>query len=561
MEKKHSVKCEIFSWRTEDFAEYCKLPEVLHDGITDKIASISSDGVIDVYEIQTQCENCYQSFHPTAFDKHICGYSDRKTFVFDEQMMNFLWEESSLRKMYTENNKVIQQILDQNGDVNNRSKDAKRSVVQAHHVCTVCHRMYVHASGLSRHMETQHNSTDTRFNAVDQSQSYDETSTEVIKCLVCGQVFYNLTACFMHLKSTHTEFGFDESERSLEAGDSLLFEKIKLEHAFQCEFCDLLFADTSGLFQHKMTHDISTGYECSSCELASRNLKFILNHRVSECPYEMYEKNPKINCQLRFVCSDCEATYPSLAQLYEHRHLKSHFQTLYSRTSEQNEYFCEKCGQIFEKDVNALMVHIDAIHSKKGKTQSLPMTTTVRPYLCEVCGKGYTQSSHLYQHLRFHKGIKPFECTKDGCNRRFTIRPDLNDHIRKCHTGERPYKCSDCHKTFLTGSVYYQHRLIHRNERRYGCRTCEKRFHRSDALKNHERIHSGEKPYACGVCAKTFRQKGDRDKHFRSRHQNGLLGLNGTREDSPSDFLMGLAQMRPYFKKINGIDILSIAKE
>lgn len=286
----------------------------------DKLASISSDGTIDLYEMLTQCENCEQTFQPTTFDKHICGYSDRETFVYDDQMMNFLWEESSLRKMYTENNKMIQQILDQS-DVPSRSKDVKRSAVQAHHVCSVCHRMYVHASGLSKHMETQHNSNENHFNTSDQSNSFDETSTEVIKCLICGQIFYNLTACFAHLKSLHTEFGFDESERSLEAGDSLLYEKIKLEYGFQCEFCDVLFADTSSLFQHKMTHDISTGYECSSCELASRNLKFILNHRLNECPYEMYEKNPKINCQMRFVCSDCEDTFTSLVQLYEHRYV------------------------------------------------------------------------------------------------------------------------------------------------------------------------------------------------------------------------------------------------
>lgn len=120
----------------------------------------------------------------------------------------------------------------------------------------------------------------------------------------------------------------------------------------------------------------------------------------------------------------------------------------------------------------------------------------------------------------FCLGVKPFACEEPGCTRKFTIRPDLNDHIRKCHTGERPYHCLVCGKRFLTGSVYYQHRLIHRGERRYECEACGKRFYRADALKNHQRIHTGEKPFGCHFCTKNFRQRGDRDKHIRARHSH-----------------------------------------
>lgn len=130
-------------------------------------------------------------------------------------------------------------------------------------------------------------------------------------------------------------------------------------------------------------------------------------------------------------------------------------------------FCCEYCSTSFS-EVHKLIVHHEEKHMSKlrkepstvplaenvvkrnqsGNNYSAYTSTKWRQYLCDVCGKSYTQSSHLWQHLRFHKGVKPFACTFEKCNRRFTIRPDLNDHIRKCHTGERPYHCEICDKVF-----------------------------------------------------------------------------------------------------------------
>lgn len=296
--------------------------------IAEKLISIKSDNEVQSFEITTRCRNCDRVFSSVQFDEHICGFSDPDTIIYDDEKINILWENSALKKMYADNNAQIDQILQQYGnEVSARPKEAKKQlVIQGNHECSVCHRIYVHASGLSRHMETQHNTIEIKKETVHHHQQQlstiiedNETMAEVIKCLICGRIFNSFSSCFSHVKSAHTEYGFDESNYSLQAGDSLLFEKLTVDQVIQCEFCDLLFADTMGLLQHKNTHSIHTGYECSSCQLASRNLKFILNHRNSECPYEMYEKNPIIGCKLRFACSECLETFDSLAVLYEHR--------------------------------------------------------------------------------------------------------------------------------------------------------------------------------------------------------------------------------------------------
>lgn len=347
---KRPVKAQVYTWVTEDLAEYWKLIGLSLTGVssgngtkshniffipnlfnlfclliftTEKAISIASDGDVDVFEITTECVNCCQTFSNTHFEKHICDFSDPHTLIYDDEKLNILWENSSLRKMYAENNAQIDQILKQYNEVSTRSKDAKKPTIQGNHECVVCHRIYVHASGLSRHMETQHNSVEMTQKTVQLPEIKEGTSAEVVKCLICGRIFNSLAICFSHLKSTHAEYGFDESENSLKAGDALLFGKIRVDQVYQCEFCDFLFADTSDLFQHKIEHNISTGYECSSCQLASRNLKFILNHRNNECPYEMYERNQTIACNLHFICSECEESFGSLAHLYEHRYVDS----------------------------------------------------------------------------------------------------------------------------------------------------------------------------------------------------------------------------------------------
>ena len=54
---------------------------------------------------------------------------------------------------------------------------------------------------------------------------------------------------------------------------------------------------------------------------------------------------------------------------------------------------------------------------------------------------------------------------------------------------------------------------MHTGETPYECGICKKTFSRNSDLSQHKRVHTGEKPYSCDVCQKSYSKSSDLSKH------------------------------------------------
>ncbi|KAM5257068.1 zinc finger protein Gfi-1 [Ctenodactylus gundi] len=160
------------------------------------------------------------------------------------------------------------------------------------------------------------------------------------------------------------------------------------------------------------------------------------------------------------------------------------------------------------------------LHADKGagvKVESELLCTRLLlgggSYKCVKCSKVFSTPHGLEVHVRrSHSGTRPFAC--EMCGKTFGHAVSLEQH-RAVHSQERSFDCKICGKSFKRSSTLSTHLLIHSDTRPYPCQYCGKRFHQKSDMKKHTFIHTGEKPHKCQVCGKAFSQSSNLITHSR----------------------------------------------
>nr|CAI5867008.1 unnamed protein product [Callosobruchus analis] len=293
-----------------------------------------------------------------------------------------------------------------------RHPDFIASVSRKVHECTKCTFKTVGTNYLKRHMVSH------------QDSSY--------LCIYCNKIFTTKQRLDDHIIKAHPDFIASVSSK-----------------VHECTQCTYKTTDNSHLKQHMVKHaDISN--RCIHCNKIFTTKQRLDDHIIKSHPDFMASVTSKVH-----GCTEC--SFITTNNSHMKHHIAKHPAIAGNMTNR-----CIHCNKTFttkqKLDEHILKTHPDFIASVSSKVHE-----------CTECTYKTTNNSHMKQHMVKHPDIAGNHITTRciHCNKTFTTKQRLDDHIIKTHldfiasVSSKVHNCTKCTYKTTSNSHLKRHMAKH----------------------------------------------------------------------------------------------------
>uniref|UniRef100_A0A3Q3E1T4 Zinc finger protein 142 n=1 Tax=Labrus bergylta TaxID=56723 RepID=A0A3Q3E1T4_9LABR len=316
-------------------------------------------------------------------------------------------------------------------------------------------------------------------------------------CKQCDFTCSSQTLLKGHQENKHPQVKCSTCQEAFETKESLeIHQRIHLAH--HCQLCPFAAKTKQLLARHLLNkHEEGSPEDkplrCSACQFACRHQLVLEQHLRSHGGKRLYK------------CTDCKYSTRNKQKITWH--IRIH--------TGEKPYSCEQCSYTCT-DPSRLKLHM-RVHQEEKK------------YLCPECGYKCKWATQLKYHMAKHTGDKPYAC--DECEYRTNRADALRAHRDTQHCSLRPFVCEKCGKAFKTSFVLKTHQRQHSDDRPYTCGLCSKAFRWPAGLRHHFLSHTKQQPFCCRHCSYRAKQKFQVVKHLK-RHHPEVSAEQGVVRDS-----------------------------
>lgn len=169
---------------------------------------------------------------------------------------------------------------------------------------------------------------------------------------------------------------------------------------------------------------------------------------------------------------------------------------------EEKTFVCEICAESFKTRCTLL-------NHKKTHDENIDV------YTCPICKKVLVSHQGYKMHIKSHRAADKISVKScHYCDRKFKLKVNLKQHIRKIHIEKSNQVCNFCKKSY---GERHTCSAMSKTNGRYSCTICSLHFgHKYSLSRHYTKVH--QNGHSCKICSKLFSNKQLLQKHYATIH-------------------------------------------